>query len=215
MTKTYTIAAIPADGIGVEVIAAGIEVLDALAEKTGSFDFKLRPFRLGLRLLQDARRHDAGRRPRADPEPRRDLLRRRRRAGRARPHHPLGPAARDLPALRPVRQRPADPDPAGHHQPAAPRLGPGTRLGDRARELGGRICRRRRPRAPGPCQRGRHRRLDDDPGGRRPHHPLRVQARAVPAAQAADRRDQVERAAPRHGHVGRDRRRGRARTFRT
>ena len=33
MTKTYKIAAIPADGIGIEVIAAGVEVLDALAEK--------------------------------------------------------------------------------------------------------------------------------------------------------------------------------------
>ena len=38
--KTYRIAAIPADGIGIEVIAAGIEVLNSLAEKTGSFGFQ-------------------------------------------------------------------------------------------------------------------------------------------------------------------------------
>src|SRR3954470_306438 len=47
MTKTYNIAAIPADGIGIEVIAAGIEVLDALAEKTGSFKFKFDHFDWG------------------------------------------------------------------------------------------------------------------------------------------------------------------------
>ena len=47
MTKTYNIAAIPADGIGVEVIAAGIEVLDVLAEKAGSFTFKFDHFDWG------------------------------------------------------------------------------------------------------------------------------------------------------------------------
>jgi tartrate dehydrogenase/decarboxylase/D-malate dehydrogenase len=36
--KTYRIAAIPGDGIGKEVIAAGIEVLDALAARDGRFD---------------------------------------------------------------------------------------------------------------------------------------------------------------------------------
>jgi tartrate dehydrogenase/decarboxylase/D-malate dehydrogenase len=37
--KTYKIAAIPGDGIGKEVIAAGIEVLDALAAREGRFAF--------------------------------------------------------------------------------------------------------------------------------------------------------------------------------
>src|SRR6201991_3150641 len=37
--KTYRIAAIPGDGIGKEVIAAGIEVLDALAAREGRVDF--------------------------------------------------------------------------------------------------------------------------------------------------------------------------------
>ena len=35
--KTYNIAAIPGDGIGTEVIAAGIEALEALARRDGSF----------------------------------------------------------------------------------------------------------------------------------------------------------------------------------
>jgi tartrate dehydrogenase/decarboxylase/D-malate dehydrogenase len=35
--KTYRIAAIPGDGIGIEVIAAGIEVLQGLAERDGQF----------------------------------------------------------------------------------------------------------------------------------------------------------------------------------
>ena len=42
--------------------------------------------------------------------------------------------------------------------------------------------------------------------GRRAHHALRVQAGAVAAAQAADGDHQEQRAAPRDGDVGRDRR---------
>src|SRR4030095_5002323 len=38
--KTYSIAAIPGDGIGTEVIAAGVEGLHALAERDGNFKFK-------------------------------------------------------------------------------------------------------------------------------------------------------------------------------
>ena len=45
--KTYKIAAIPGDGIGKEVIAAGIEVLDALAAKAGSFTFAFDHFDWG------------------------------------------------------------------------------------------------------------------------------------------------------------------------
>lgn len=37
--KNYKIAAIPGDGIGVEVIAAGLEVLEGLAKRLGSFAF--------------------------------------------------------------------------------------------------------------------------------------------------------------------------------
>jgi isocitrate/isopropylmalate dehydrogenase len=35
--KSYKIAAIPGDGIGTEVISAGVEVLHALAKREGAF----------------------------------------------------------------------------------------------------------------------------------------------------------------------------------
>ena len=38
--KSYSIASIPADGIGPEVVEAGIEVLKALAETQQSFDLE-------------------------------------------------------------------------------------------------------------------------------------------------------------------------------
>ncbi|MGE0749738.1 MAG: tartrate dehydrogenase [Variibacter sp.] len=37
--KTYKIAAVPGDGIGTEVIAAGVEALDAVAKRDGGFAF--------------------------------------------------------------------------------------------------------------------------------------------------------------------------------
>ena len=45
--KTYAIAAIPGDGIGTEVISAGVEVLHALAQRDGSFKFKVDHFDWG------------------------------------------------------------------------------------------------------------------------------------------------------------------------
>jgi tartrate dehydrogenase/decarboxylase/D-malate dehydrogenase len=45
--KTYRIAAIPGDGIGTEVIAAGIEVLEALAARDGGFAFRIDRFDWG------------------------------------------------------------------------------------------------------------------------------------------------------------------------
>ncbi len=45
--KHYTIAAIPGDGIGGEVIGAGVEVLQALAKRDGSFAFKFDHFDWG------------------------------------------------------------------------------------------------------------------------------------------------------------------------
>jgi tartrate dehydrogenase/decarboxylase/D-malate dehydrogenase len=45
--KTYKIAAIPGDGIGQEVIAAGVEVLKALAKRDGGFDLKFEHFDWG------------------------------------------------------------------------------------------------------------------------------------------------------------------------
>ena len=45
--KTYKIAGIPGDGIGQEVIAAGLEVLDALAKRDGGFQVKVEHFDWG------------------------------------------------------------------------------------------------------------------------------------------------------------------------
>ena len=39
--KTYKIAAIPGDGIGTEVVSAGVEALNALAKRDGGFAFKV------------------------------------------------------------------------------------------------------------------------------------------------------------------------------
>ncbi len=45
--KTYKIAAIPGDGIGTEVVSAGVEVLQALAARDGSFTFAFDHFDWG------------------------------------------------------------------------------------------------------------------------------------------------------------------------
>jgi len=45
--REYTIAAIPADGIGPEVIAAGLEVLQTLTRKVGGFQLKVETFPWG------------------------------------------------------------------------------------------------------------------------------------------------------------------------
>src|SRR3954466_15175986 len=45
--KTYKIAAVPGDGIGKEVIAAGIEVLNALAKRDDKFSFDFESFDWG------------------------------------------------------------------------------------------------------------------------------------------------------------------------
>ncbi len=45
--KTYTIAAIPGDGIGTEVIQAGIEALEAVAQRDGGFTLKFDHFDWG------------------------------------------------------------------------------------------------------------------------------------------------------------------------
>jgi tartrate dehydrogenase/decarboxylase/D-malate dehydrogenase len=41
--KTYAIAAVPGDGIGTEVVSAGIEVLHALAQRDWSISGKQLP----------------------------------------------------------------------------------------------------------------------------------------------------------------------------
>jgi len=45
--KTYKIAAIPADGIGPEVIAAGLQALEVLAKRDGGFNLDVKEFDWG------------------------------------------------------------------------------------------------------------------------------------------------------------------------
>ena len=45
--KSYKIAAIPGDGIGTEVVSAGVEVLEAVARREGSFAFEIDHFDWG------------------------------------------------------------------------------------------------------------------------------------------------------------------------
>ncbi|MDP4034069.1 MAG: isocitrate/isopropylmalate family dehydrogenase, partial [Pseudorhodobacter sp.] len=47
MTRTYNIAAIPGDGIGVEVIEAGLQVLQALAARSSAFALNITSFDWG------------------------------------------------------------------------------------------------------------------------------------------------------------------------
>jgi len=61
---TYRIAAIPADGIGKEIIPAGIWVLKTLEEVAGTFRMTFETFPLGQRLPPQPRAAHARRRPR-------------------------------------------------------------------------------------------------------------------------------------------------------
>ena len=45
--KKYKLAAIPGDGIGTEVVTAGVEVLNAVAERDGNFEFSVDAFDWG------------------------------------------------------------------------------------------------------------------------------------------------------------------------
>ena len=45
--RTHSIAAIPADGIGPEVISAGVRVLEALAKRSGDLAFNVKTFDWG------------------------------------------------------------------------------------------------------------------------------------------------------------------------
>ena len=207
--KTYRIALVPGDGIGKEVVPAGRQVLEALAAAESDFSFEFENFGWGGDYY---RKH--GEMMPADGldalrEQGRDPVRLGRRSAHSRPHHAVGPAPEDLPGPRPVRQRAADAHSARHRRAAEALQAGRPELGDRARELRGRILRRRRPRAPGIPDRSGDRRIGDDARGRRAHSALRLQAGTVAAAQAAHGGDQEQRAAPRDGDVGRDRDAGR------
>ena len=49
--RTHSIAAIPADGIGPEVISAGVRVLEALAKRSGDFALQRQDTSTGARTI--------------------------------------------------------------------------------------------------------------------------------------------------------------------
>ena len=141
--NTYKIAVIAGDGIGKEVIPAGIEVIKMAAEQGGfQLDFTDIPWGCDY-YLQHGRMLDADGVAQA-AEVRRHLPRRHRRPARAGPH--LGaradPAA--APAPRAVREPAADAAAARHHLAAGQPRRRRHRHDLRARELRGRVLRHRR-----------------------------------------------------------------------
>ena len=96
--KTYRIASIPADGIGPEVISAGLEVLDALATRDGGFKLEVDNYDWGC-LFPHARGIHAGGGTGNAEEGRCNLFRRGRCGRYPRPYFALGFAPTDLPRL--------------------------------------------------------------------------------------------------------------------
>ena len=123
-----------------------MRVLEAAGRKFG-FALRLGRDAVELRLLREARPHDARGRARADPQPRRDLPRRRRLPRRARPRLALGPADPDPARVPAVRQPAAGAADAGRHVARSPTASPATSTSGRAREQRGRVLLDRRPHA--------------------------------------------------------------------
>ena len=117
--RQYRIAAIPADGIGKEVIAAGLNVLAALEARDGGFRLEVEHFpwgsdyyrKHGLMMAEDGLERLKGFDAIffgavGEPED-------------SRSRHAVGLAPADLPGLRPIRQCAPGARAAGHHDPAA------------------------------------------------------------------------------------------------
>ena len=141
--KTYSIAAIPGDGIGTEVVDAGVEVLEALAKREGTFALHFDHFDWGGEYYK---KHG-----RMMPENGREQIRHHDAILFGSAGHPDIADHITLWGLRLAICQPFDQyanvRPSRDHLAPAPCVGPRTRLGDHSRELRGRIFRRRRPRA--------------------------------------------------------------------
>jgi len=144
--RVYRIAVIPGDGIGKEVVPEGVRVLETAAKKFGfelrqdDYDFAL------VRLLRQARAHDAG-----GLEKRRSAATTRsssaRSAGRRKSpitFH-LGLAHHVPPRVRPIRQSPPGAADAGRAVAARQSQARRHRLLGGARKYRRRIFRHRRP----------------------------------------------------------------------
>ena len=202
MAKQYRIASVPADGIGPEVISAGLEVLDAVASRDGGFSLVIDHYDWGsnwyrkhgefmpadgLAWLRTADAIYFG--AVGDPNI---------------PDHvslwglrlQICQGLDQYANVRPTRILPGVTSPL--RNVGARR----SRLGDRAGELGRRVFRSWRPRASRPARGSRHRDRDLHPPRRRADHARRVRHRPLASAQAFDGRDEVQRATPRHGVLG-------------
>ena len=171
----YKIASVPADGIGPEVISAGIQVLQKLAAVIGTFEFDFDHVNWGSDYykqhgtyipeggVESLKKYDAiffG----SVGAPGTPSLQNHHKtltpSRRPRPHLPLVPPPRYMPRPSTVRQYPPNQDPPRHRIPAQRLPARGSRLGDRPGKLRRRIRRARRPythRAPvGSRHRSRH-----------------------------------------------------------
>ena len=182
--KSHRIAVMPGDGIGKEVVPEGLRVLEAAARKF-SHRHRMARVRLELRLLREARAHDARGLVRDALAARRDLLRRRRLAGdRARSRVAVGLADPVPPPVRSVREPAAVPPDAGHSEPARRKEAGRCRFHRRAREHRRRILVGRRPDVRGDRARDRVPGVDLLAQGRRPHPAIRVRARGRSARRS-------------------------------
>lgn len=132
---TYSIACIPADGIGPEVIDAGVEVLQALSDAAGSFQFKFENYDWSSKTfletgkyipdggLESLKKHNAilfG----AVGAPGESITTTDSNVAnfhdrRTRSHLPLGPSSGHLPAIPAIRQRETDKDSQRHTKPSS------------------------------------------------------------------------------------------------
>ena len=228
--KAYSIASIPADGIGPEVIEAGVEVLKALAEALQSFDLEFTNYNWSSETykktgkyipdggLEGLKKHDAilfgavgapGKQPTLKvPWSLGKAIALTRDGRRARPHLPLGSAASHLPAVPAVCQCASHAGPPRHAVAAAQLQGRRPRLGYSPREQRGRVRGPGRSVAPGQGLGDGDRGCHLHPVRHQAADALRVRDGTVTAAQAADFRHQEQRPAQRHGALGRGGRRG-------
>ena len=199
--KTYRIAAIPGDGIGTEVVSAGIEVLHALAKREGSFQFKIDHFDWGGEYYK---KHG-----RMMPENGRSLIRNHHAILFGSAGHPEIPDHITLWGLRLAICQPFD----QYANVRPTRVLPGITSPLRNvkdKELDWVIVRENSEGeyagVGGRVHRGSALEAATDvaihPLRRRAHHAVRFQAGAVAAAQAPHRGYEIKRAAPCHGDVG-------------
>ena len=182
--KSYRIASIPGDGIGNEVIPAGMDVLAALAGKEG-FDLRFEHFdwsserykKTGAYIpeggLEKLKTFDAiffGAVGAPDVPDHVSLWGLRL---------PICQGFDQYANVRPARVLPGVTSPAEERQR--------DRLGDHPRELRGRVLGHRRPRAPGPARGSRDRDFGLHAQGRRAHPPLRVRAGAASGRASTSR----------------------------